>query len=390
MIKTMLSGGDRRSTGQSNKVVKLVAKQTDFDKLFKLISDPDPLVAMRAADAVEKITINHPEFLAIHKKEILEKLTKINQQEVRWHVAQIIPRLKLNESERKKIWGILIEWHGAEESNIVRVFSLQAIFDLAVDSLEWLHRLKILISRITADAPASIKARAKKIDKLLEKRLKEINFRYWQDDWGKEKEKWPASDFGQKTWKYIRDKNYRTLLDLGCGNGRDSIFFNDHGLKVTAMDISKSGIESLKRKNSQIRTILKDIKNINLPKNSFDVIYAHLSLQYFNLKESKIIFDKLHHLLTPAGMIFVRCKSIDDPKYGEGINLGENIFFKSHLRHFFTEELMKKLLKKFEIIKIEKTSHVRDGNVSRFIEGIGVNKLSKHIKRIKLSKQKNS
>lgn len=367
----MLSGDDRRSIGQSNKVVKSVTKQKDFDELFILISDSDPMVAMRAADAVEKITVYHPEFLATHKKEILEKLIKIKQQEVRWHLAQIIPRLKLSESERKKIWDILIEWYEAEKSKIVRTFALQALFDLAGDSLEWLHKFKLLISRIPAGTPVSIKARAKKIGALIEKKLEKINFQYWQDDWGTEKEKWPTSDFAQKTWKYINDKNYRTLLDLGCGNGRDAVFFYNHGLKVTAVDISKNGIESLMKKNSLIKTILKNIKNISFPKESFDVIYAHLSLQYFDPRESKIIFDKLHNILTPGGMIFVRCKSTDDPKYGEGMNLGGNIFFKSHLRHFFTEELMKKLLKKFKNIKIDKTSHIRDGNVSRFIEGIG-------------------
>lgn len=386
----MLSDGDRRSTGQSNQVVKLVARQTDFDKLFKLISDPDPLVAMRAADAVEKITINHPEFLAIHKKEILEKLTKISQQEVRWHVAQIIPRLKLDKVETKKAWDVLIKWHQTEESNIVQVFSLQALFDLSGDSLEFLYKLKLLISQIKASAPASIRSRAKKIDKLLEKKLEKINFQYWQDDWDGKKENWPVSDFAKKVYKYIQDKNYKTLLDLGCGNGRDAIFFYNHGLKVTAVDISKSGIECLRKKNKEINTILGNIKNIDFPKESFNIIYSHLGLHFFDSKESKTIFDKLYNILTPGGMIFIRCKSTDDPKYGEGVKIDGNIFLKNHVRHFFTEELMKELLNKFEIIKIEKTSHVRDGNVSRFIEGIGVKKLSKHIKRIKLSKQKNS
>lgn len=37
----------------------------------------------------------------------------------------------------------------------------------------------------------------------------------------------------------------RHLLELGCGNGRDSLFFLKNGLKVTAVDASDVAINSL-------------------------------------------------------------------------------------------------------------------------------------------------
>ena len=41
-------------------------------------------------------------------------------------------------------------------------------------------------------------------------------------------------------------KPYR-LLDIGCGEGKDAVFFAKCGYAVTAFDISEQGIEKAKR-----------------------------------------------------------------------------------------------------------------------------------------------
>ena len=52
-----LTGGDRRSIGRSNEVVAdVLADPSLFDLIFDAIASDDPLIAMRAADAVEKVT----------------------------------------------------------------------------------------------------------------------------------------------------------------------------------------------------------------------------------------------------------------------------------------------------------------------------------------------
>lgn len=40
-------------------------------------------------------------------------------------------------------------------------------------------------------------------------------------------------------------------MDLGCGNGRDSIYFSRSGLNVTAIDASDSVIRQLKQENNE-------------------------------------------------------------------------------------------------------------------------------------------
>ena len=89
-------------------------------------------------------------------------------------------------------------------------------------------------------------------------------------------------------------KKQYNILDLGCGDGRNSIFFSSLGHKVTAIDTSKSYISFLKQAadfgNYHLEPICSDVRNWNFDK-SFDVILAHGLLHYFP-KEYAISFIK--------------------------------------------------------------------------------------------------
>lgn len=70
------------------------------------------------------------------------------------------------------------------------------------------------------------------------------------------------------------------------------------------------------------------------------------------------------------GLIFVKCKSVDDALFGKGQRISENMYKKGHTRHFFSKEYMSKKLQKFKIIKISKTSSVYHNYKSAFIEAL--------------------
>ncbi|MBV6439950.1 MAG: hypothetical protein EPGJADBJ_01608 [Saprospiraceae bacterium] len=65
---TLLSGGDLRSIGNSDLVVANVRNPHDFDELFEYLFQPDRLIVMRTADAIEKITVHRPEYLKKHRQ----------------------------------------------------------------------------------------------------------------------------------------------------------------------------------------------------------------------------------------------------------------------------------------------------------------------------------
>src|SRR5271166_4404138 len=95
-IRARLKGGDLRSLGDSHELVEDVSEHPEmFGDLFANLFDADRLVRMRAADAVEKVTRERPQLLQPWKGPLLEQISAIEDKEVRWHVAQMLPRLSL-------------------------------------------------------------------------------------------------------------------------------------------------------------------------------------------------------------------------------------------------------------------------------------------------------
>ncbi len=193
--------------------------------------------------------------------------------------------------------------------------------------------------------------------------------RAWQTKWTKNN--WPTSRFANRVYLFLRNKKVKTILDLGCGGGRDSIFFAKKGFKVVAVDIFSDNFQRDKLKSVNVKFIHKSIKDVKFKLNSFDVVYAHLSLHYFEDKTTDKIFNNLYNILKPGGYIFAKCKSTTDPYFGKGKKIEENYYEFGHKRHFFTKKYMEEKLKKFKVIKIIKTSCTLPDKAS-FIEAFAI------------------
>ena len=100
-----------------------------------------------------------------------------------------------------------------------------------------------------------------------------------------------------------------SILDCGCGSGRDTKYFLEKGYKVTAID----GSEELCKRASELTGInvrklyFQDVDYIN----EFDGIWACASLLHVDIKELPDVFLKLCRALKEGGILYVSFK------YGE-------------------------------------------------------------------------
>ncbi|MGB9440044.1 MAG: hypothetical protein WCB15_19005 [Desulfobacterales bacterium] len=162
-IQNLLKIGDLRTTGKSDEVVKLVlSKPPIFKEVVNAILTDDPGIRMRASDAAEKITRIHPEWLNPYKKLLLNEIAKIKQQEVRWHTAQMLPRLKLTKTERKRAFGLLLTYL-EDKSRIVKTSTMQALADIAIQDNTYLNQVNRLLSSLIKEGSPAMKARGKKL-----------------------------------------------------------------------------------------------------------------------------------------------------------------------------------------------------------------------------------
>jgi hypothetical protein len=163
----MLAGGDRRSIGRSNSVVNEVLDNASlFEALFAGLSHDDPLIRMRAADAIEKISVRRPEWLKPYKKKLLAIAAITDQQEVRWHIAQMLPRLALTRTEKYEAIEVLRRYLG-DSSSIVRTFSLQALTDLSDHDANLRQEVMSLLRSALRTGTPAMKSRARKLLKRL-------------------------------------------------------------------------------------------------------------------------------------------------------------------------------------------------------------------------------
>ena len=158
-----LLGGDRRSIGRSDQVVKTIRRQPAlFPALVDGMHHDDEMVRMRAADALEKLTVTNPEWLQPFKAQLIKLAARTTQQELRWHLAQVLPRLELSRRDRVIVVAVFRRYL-QDHSRIVKTFAMQGLTDLAIQE----HRLRAPVRRrilsLTRTGSPSMKSRGRKL-----------------------------------------------------------------------------------------------------------------------------------------------------------------------------------------------------------------------------------
>lgn len=162
-ILRKLEGGDRRSIGRSNEVAaEVIANPTLFGTLFSGLLSEDQLLRMRAADAVEKVTARHPEYLRPYKTTLIGHVARLDQKEVRWHTAQMLPRIKWSKAERQQVLRVLTGYLN-DRSSIVKTFAMQALADLVEQAPEIRPAVVLHLRELMVTGTPAMKARGRKL-----------------------------------------------------------------------------------------------------------------------------------------------------------------------------------------------------------------------------------
>jgi hypothetical protein len=94
-------GGRSNSLGRANEVIELVLhNKSRLDELYACLFHADAWVRMRAADALEKVCREHPEWLIPYVDRFPEELATSNQPSIQWHLAQLYRQIDLTDEQK--------------------------------------------------------------------------------------------------------------------------------------------------------------------------------------------------------------------------------------------------------------------------------------------------
>lgn len=171
------------------------------------------------------------------------------------------------------------------------------------------------------------------------------------------------SDFAKTSLEHFRREGVHAVLELGCGQGRDTFFFARSGLRVTALDYAETAVAAIREKtaaaglSSLVVAQTSDVRQpLPFPDASFDACYSHMLLcMELSTAEIALILGEIHRVLRPGGLACYSVRSCFDKHYRAGRHLREDIYeIEGFVVHFFTEEKIRKLAKGYEILGIER------------------------------------
>jgi SAM-dependent methyltransferase len=94
-----------------------------------------------------------------------------------------------------------------------------------------------------------------------------------------------------------------TILDFGCGPGRDLKQFADRGHQAIGLDGALHFAE-MARTHSGCDVWHQDFLKLDLPDATFDGVFANASLFHIPSQELPRVLQQLHATLKPAGVLF--------------------------------------------------------------------------------------
>lgn len=156
-------------------------------------------------------------------------------------------------------------------------------------------------------------------------------------------------------------KNTGLCLDLGCGIGQYTKKFMSYGYKVVSADISEVALNEVKKFND---TIVKIDMQETFPfdNETFDIVFANLSIHYFSDKMTKKIISEIKRVLKKDELFIGSVNGIQGLKVIKDtvIEIEPHYYYnKNKYIRLFDKEELKKYLSPFQVLELSEREIIR-------------------------------
>ncbi len=161
--------------------------------------------------------------------------------------------------------------------------------------------------------------------------------RYWTNYYKKQNEPFQESLFASyciKQWL----KPGVSLLELGCGNGRDAVYLSKHGINVTAVDQCAEEIDFLNNRfgGKNLNFKCADFSDLKFRK-KFDAIYSRFTLHAISKQQEIKTLNWCANHLNENGLLLIEARGTQNEIYGMGEKVSgeaDAFIYEGHYRRF--------------------------------------------------------
>ena len=181
-----------------------------------------------------------------------------------------------------------------------------------------------------------------------------------------------AAEFCKNTidadMSFCRDKFLKylkigaSILDAGCGSGRDSVAFKRLGYHVTAMDASSKICQEAEKVLGQ-KVLCKTFEELD-DERMYDGIWACASLLHVDKERMAEVLKRLKCALKDGGVLYASFKFGEEEKV-----VNERLF------NYYSEQTLRKLMREngFGVLELFVTQDVReDRHEEQWVNVVGV------------------
>lgn len=204
-----------------------------------------------------------------------------------------------------------------------------------------------------------------------------VNSKAW--DWkNADKSRWlpPSEDCVYLSYKWKKE-GVKTILDLGCGLGRHTLYFAENGFQVSAVDLSEDAVhatQSLQKENHvQFSCLTADMMSLPFPENSFDAVFSYRVISHQDTPGVKAVIGEITRVLKPEGRLFVTLCAKEHfaftcPEYR---HIDENTVLKTEgaevdVPHFFADRnIIAELFKDYRMVSLRHITECEPDNAKR-------------------------
>jgi SAM-dependent methyltransferase len=161
------------------------------------------------------------------------------------------------------------------------------------------------------------------------------------------------------------------VVELGAGQGRDTLYLARRGFRVHALDIVAGAVETIRARAAAaglgglVRADRHDVRDgLPFADASVGACYSHmLFCMTLTTPELHRLAGELRRVLRPGGLVVYTARTTEDVHYRAGIQWGDDMYeHGGFIVHFFDRDLVDRLAAGFELLDV---SELTEGDLPR-------------------------